>query len=270
MELSIDVPDMLLIQHITGIKSDRLWVGGITYKKEGILKQVDSTGKVIETINDADCSLGIFTITQNGELLYLKKGFNEVQKKTPTGTTTIITTSKDENIQALFSSPITGDVLVGVYNSQIYAGKLTRYDKTGAKIQDIEVDKHGQTLYISPVYIAENKNGDIVTVDFRKHNVLLVDKSGGYRDYYRGQSPQKRDFDPRGVCTDIHGYIMVADYMSGSIHLLDQDLYFLTLLLTKEQHNLESVSALFVDEKHNLYVGSENGRINVYKYLKDV
>uniref|UniRef100_A0A8W8M4N8 Tripartite motif-containing protein 2 n=1 Tax=Magallana gigas TaxID=29159 RepID=A0A8W8M4N8_MAGGI len=270
LELSIDVPDMLLIHHITSIKSDRLWLGGISYKKEDILKQVDSSGNVIETINDADISLGNFAMTQKGELLYLEKGCNKVQKKTPKGTTTIITTSKDENIRALFSSQITGDLLVGVHKFQTKAGKLTRYDKTGAKIQDIEVDNHGKTLYSYPVYIAENRNGDIVTVDSTTNKVVLVDKLGGYRDYYKGQSPKKREFNPHGVCTDVHGHIMVVDYSSGSIHLLDQDLHFLTLLMTKEQHNLKSASALFVDEKHHLYVGSENGRINVYKYLKDM
>lgn len=72
--------------------------------KEKILKQVDSTGNVIETINDADSFLGNFAITQNGELLYLEKGCNKVQKKTPSGTTTIIT--KDEKLKALFSSQI--------------------------------------------------------------------------------------------------------------------------------------------------------------------
>lgn len=167
-------------------------------------------------------------------------------------------------------SQITGDLLVGVHNSSIGNGKLTRYDKTGAKIQDIEVDKHGQALYSRPIYIVENKNGDIVTVDYTKNKVVLVDKSGQYRDFYKGQYPKRRQFNPHGVCTDVHGHIMVVDYMSGSIHLLDQDLHFLTLLLTEAQHNLKSASGLCVDEKHNLYVGCENGKINVYKYLKDV
>lgn len=261
---------MLLIHHITGIRSDRLWVGGFSYMKENILKQVDSTGNVIETINDADSFLGNFAITQKGELLYLQKGCNKVQKMTPNGTTTIISTSEDEKIKALFSSQITGDLLVGVHNFQTNAGKLTRYDKTGAKIQDIEVDNDGQTLYRDPVYIAENKNGDIVTADSTKHRVVLVDRSGKYRGYYNGQTPNKREFDPHGVCTDVKGQIMVVDYTSGSIHLLNQDLRFRNLLLTKEQHNLIGASALFIDENHHLYVGSENGRINVYRYLNDV
>lgn len=260
---------MLFIHHITGIKSDSLWVGGHSNTGKQILKQVDSSGNVMKTINDAFCEYGSFAITQNGELLYLEVGNTKVQKKTPDGTTTIITTS-GENIKCIFSSQITGDILVGVYIARSSAGKLTRYDKTGAKIQDIQVYKQGQALYSNPTYIAENKNGDIVTADSSKHKVVLVDRSGEYRGDYKGQSPNKREFDPHGVCTDVHGHIIVVDYTSGSIHLLDQDLKFLTLLLTKTKEDLKSAKGLCVDEKHNLYVGSENGRINVYKYLKDV
>lgn len=42
------------------------------------------------------------------------------------------------------------------------------------------------------------------------------------------------------------------------------------LLLIKIKEDLKFVKGLCVDEKYNLYVGFENGRINVYKYLKDV
>lgn len=267
-ESAMDVPDMQSIDHITGIESDRLWVGGSSSTDKGIIKQVDISGNVIETINDVFCRYGNFAITQKGELLYLES-LNKVQKKTLDGTTTIITTPKNDLIESIFSSKITEDLLVGVQYSDSRACKLTRYDKTGAKIQDIETDKHRQTL-CSPIYIAENKNGDIVIVNLTKKKVVLVDKSGAYRNSYKGQYPYRREFSPRGICTDVHGHIMVVDFSSDSIHLLDQDLHFLTLLLTEEHHNLKLVSTLFADEKHNLYVGSENGRISVYKYLKDV
>lgn len=41
-------------------------------------------------------------------------------------------------------------------------------------------------------------------------------------------------------------------------------------LLIKIKKDLKFVKGLCVDEKYNLYVGFENGRINVYKYFKDV
>lgn len=61
--------------------------------------------------------------------------------------------------------------------------------------------------------------------------------------------------------------------MFGFIYFFDQDFSFLIFLLKKEEYNLKFVSVLFVDENYYLYVGFENGRINVYnvyKYLEDV
>lgn len=58
--------------------------------------------------------------------------------------------------------------------------------------------------------------------------------------------------------------------MFGFIYFFDQDFKFLILLLIKIKEDLKFVKGLCVDEKYNLYVGFENGRINVYKYLKDV
>lgn len=58
--------------------------------------------------------------------------------------------------------------------------------------------------------------------------------------------------------------------MFGFIYFFNQDFSFLIFLLKKEEYNLIGVSVLFIDENYYLYVGFENGRINVYKYLEDV
>lgn len=48
------------------------------------------------------------------------------------------------------------------------------------------MDNYGKILYSNLVYIVENRNGDIVIVDFIMNKVVLVDKLGGYWDYYKG------------------------------------------------------------------------------------
>lgn len=58
--------------------------------------------------------------------------------------------------------------------------------------------------------------------------------------------------------------------MFGFIYFFDQGFKFLILLLIKIKEDLKFVKGLCVDENYYLYVGFENGRINVYKYLKDV
>lgn len=62
----------------------------------------------------------------------------------------------------------------------IYCQKQCWYDKIGVKIYDIQVNEYGQVLYSNLIYIVENKNGDIVIVDFLKYKVVLVDKLGEY------------------------------------------------------------------------------------------
>lgn len=76
-------------------------------------------------------------------------------------------------------------------------------------------------MYSNLIYIVENKNGDIVIVDFLKYKVVLVDKLGEYWDYYKGWLFNKREFDLYGVCIDVYGYIIVVDYMFGFIYFFD-------------------------------------------------
>lgn len=270
---TIDVPDVESIEHITYLKPKMLWVGCINSKKESILSQVDLDGNVIETINETGCLYGKSAVTQNGDLLYVAKGGHTVQKNTSTEKTIIILqTSKHEIIESILSSQITGDILVGI---QVRSeglqrnGKLIRYDENGKKIEDFEAGREEKAQYYRPIYIAENKNKDIVIADATKNKVVLVDKSGSYRDSYKGQTPNKRSFKPHGISTDEQCQILVVDHKFATVHLLDQDLHFLTILLTSEKHNLKSPSGICVDDKHNLYVGCENGKINVYRYLLD-
>ncbi|XP_062605178.1 uncharacterized protein LOC134266969 [Saccostrea cucullata] len=179
----------------------------------------------------------------------------------------IITTlfSTNDNINCIYSSRITGDILLGLYNTVLYTSKVTRYDKTGQKILDIEEDNQGVKLYDWPSYITENRNGDIWTSDTVK--VVVVNKSGKHRFNYIGHPSHY--FNPKGICTDILGHVLVCDCSpsDAGVHLLDQDGRFLSLLLTKE-HNVHRPQTMCVDDKHNLYLGqSFITIIRVYKYL---
>lgn len=62
----------------------------------------------------------------------------------------------------------------------------------------------------------------------------------------------------------------MCDANHHRVHLLDQDGWFLSLLLTEEQHGILYPLALCLDDKHNLYLGQDDSdTINVYKYLQD-
>ncbi|XP_056003783.1 uncharacterized protein LOC125653862 [Ostrea edulis] len=226
-----------------------------------------------------DCT-GCHTVTEDGDLLFIDG--DEVRKLTSDGTVITLLTP-DREARCIHSSRINGDILVGS------DGKVMRYDRTGRELQVIEKDDKGQGLYRLPIYITENKNGDIWNSDLDKEAVVVVDKSGHHRfDYTSRQSDytgrQSEDssymyrfsytdrqshFYPFGICTDVLGHVLVCDIYNNSVHLLDQHGQFLSLLLTGEQHGIRP-TALCVDDQHNLYLGQyDSNTIKVYKYLQD-
>ena len=80
---------------------------------------------------------------------------------------------------------------------------------------------------------------------------MVVNKSGQHSFSYTGQGSV---FRPCGICTDILGHIVVCDDVSNTVHLLDQDGRFLSLILS-QQPDLKYPRGVCVDDENNLYVG---------------
>jgi sugar lactone lactonase YvrE len=143
--------------------------------------------------------------------------------------------------------------------------KVTRYNKTGEELQNIQRDNKGEGLYSEPVYITENTNSDICVSDLDKNAVVVVNKLGHHRFSYTVQGEY---FRPYGICTDALSHILVCDFTSKTVHILDQDGEFLSLLLT-EGHGVYHPISVCVDDENNLYVGQYNTNpVKVYKYLQ--
>ena len=100
----------------------------------------------------------------------------------------------------------------------------------------------------------------------RDRAVVVVNKSGQHRFSYTGQGSR---FYPYGICTDVLGHILLCDYVSDSIHLLDQDGGFLSVILSPQQ-GIENLRGVCVDDENNLYVGQviSTKIVTVYKYLQ--
>lgn len=108
----INVPGMSLIRQCAYIKFRKLWASD--YKT---LKQVDTDGNVIRTINDAVDEYRAITITVNGDLLYVHNNGHSIQKTTQDVTTFVMCTSEHEKVECMHSSQINGDILLGLNNS---------------------------------------------------------------------------------------------------------------------------------------------------------
>ena len=281
---TIYLPNFQNIRHISAISENKIWVSDFY-----LLQQVDDKGKVIREIRDIlldmSCS-EIHSVTLSGDLIYIEKerpslGVRKQCVKTlKTDGSRVTLYSTDMELEYLYSSHINGDILIGVtevFNPFYFRiseiAKVIRCDSTGKKIQEIEFKYQDRTerLYGDPQYITENRiNGDILVSDFRKHALVVVDKSGRHRFDYRGGFSSGEEFSPRAVCTDFKGRILLLHRKDRTfrndencISLLDQDGNFISRLL--EYHlDINDCDALCVDDENNMYFGREN-RIEVYK-----
>ncbi|XP_052678871.1 tripartite motif-containing protein 5-like [Crassostrea angulata] len=253
------VPGVRRVFHISLGKSGRLWGSD----SSGNLVQTDLQGNQLQKIQTNGEDEGYHTVTQDGGLIYTDKQNKVINRITPDNTITEFIKTGNWEPLSIHSSHINGDILVGMWKGG--EGKITRYNKTGTEIQNIQRDNKGQELYELPHYITENINDDVCVSDNNKPAVVVVDKSGNHRFSYTGQ---RSLFNPYGICTDVLGHILVCDERSEKVHLLDQDGQFLSLLLTSQQ-GVKYPRSVCVDDENNLWVGQYPINIvTVYKYLQ--
>lgn len=246
--------------------------------------QVDNNGSVEQKAY----SSGPFCVSKDDALLYKSDLFDvdededededeneeygdRIKKKTSQISITLLKTEKSEDVVGIYSSFVSGHILVLIQISTVteslwqrhFSYKITRYDENGRKIEDIWINDRIQGWrFLSYAYITENKNGDIIISSKEYETVVGMDRSGGHRFLY---SHPENDY-PRGICTDKYGHILVA--FESSIYLLDEDGAFQTVLLKNVSANI-LFTCLCLDDKQNIYVGNDRGIVNVYKYLKD-
>uniref|UniRef100_K1P7Z8 Tripartite motif-containing protein 3 n=1 Tax=Magallana gigas TaxID=29159 RepID=K1P7Z8_MAGGI len=253
------VPGVDSVYHISLGKSGSLWASD----NIGNLVQTDLQGNQLQNIQTSGEDEGYHTITQDGDLIYTDKHNKVINRITPGNTITEFIKTRDWKPLSIYSSHINGDSLVGMMKYK--EAKVTRYNKTGTEIQNIQSDNKGQKLYRYPYYITENINGDVCVSDCVNDVVVVVDKSGQHRFSYTGQGSR---FPPYGICTDVLGHILVCDAIRETVHLLNQDGRFLSLLLTQQQ-GVKSPCSVCVDDENNLWVGQlDNNTVTVYKYLQ--
>eukprot|EP00105_Crassostrea_gigas_P033965 XP_019918113.1 PREDICTED: uncharacterized protein LOC109617067 [Crassostrea gigas] len=171
----------------------------------------------------------------------------------------------------VYWSPSTGDLLVGMYNNDAVTGKVTRYNLSGQLTQTIQHDNTGRRLYSFPIYITENNNGDVVVSDYDDYTesgtVVVTALGGRHRFSYTGH-PSGSRIDPRGISTDALSHILVCDYETKTVQMLDKDGQFLSYLLTKSQEMGVPCILSYDVNTHRLWVGSrDNNKVCVYRYI---
>ncbi|XP_062605150.1 uncharacterized protein LOC134279839 [Saccostrea cucullata] len=251
------VPGVQSVNHISLDQLNGIYVSDSC----GNLVQTNfRSSKLCEIRTSVEC--GHHTVTSNANLIFTEREKKVIYRIIENNDIAEFLKTGDWTPFSIYSSHINGDLLVGM--AKVKEAKLTRYNKSGKELQNIQRDTKGRDLFALPHYITENINGDICISEHKKA-VVVVNKSGQHRFSYTGQGSA---FCPYGICTDVLGHILVCDDKSRTVHLLDKGGQFLSLLLS-QQHGVDYPRSVCVDDENNLYVGQWLTNIlTVYKYLQ--
>jgi hypothetical protein len=253
------------VWHISCVTSNRVWVSD-RYN----LILADATGVTIRRVTDISpwYKAGLHTVNSRGELIFIDSKHNINKLSTDNTTvTTLLKFTSPWRPRCVYCSPTTGQLMVGMYSYYTDTAKVTVYSDQLEPVQTIQHDNTGHSMYGETGYITENRNGDIIVSDWLRRAVVVTERSGRHRFSYTG--PPGSGLEPRGICTDTLSHILVCDVNIDTVHMIDKDGHFLSLLLTK-QHGIYKPWGLNYDDKtHLLWVGSyHNNIVFVYKYIQ--
>nr|XP_022312760.1 tripartite motif-containing protein 5-like [Crassostrea virginica] len=128
------VSDVYSAYHVSVGMSGRLWVSD----NRGNLVQTDLQGNLLQEIQTSGKSDGYHTATQDGGLIYTVKEKKKIYRITPDRKITEFIKTGDWRPVSVHSSRINGDILVGMRTDE--EAKVTRYNKAGKEIQNIQRD----------------------------------------------------------------------------------------------------------------------------------
>lgn len=259
--------------HMSCVALDRIWVSD----DENNLVLTNTEGNSQFVVNNfIDCDLyssGSHTVNSENELIFLAKDNDITMLSNDTNTASAFLNFTDSiwKPRCVYCSPLTGDLLVGMCrfdtSTSTWIGKVSRYNHDRHLTQTIQPDNSKQNLLQEPLYITENNNGDIVISDYRLDVVFVTDNGGRHRFSYTGP-PSERAIMPRGICTDVLSHILVCDYNTNSVQMIDKDGQFLSKILVNPQGIKEPYSLSYDNKTHSLLVGSEdNNSVCVYRHI---
>ncbi|XP_078321491.1 uncharacterized protein LOC144621693 [Crassostrea virginica] len=277
VQKSLSVTGVKKCLHISCVTPDRVWVSD-----EVNLNLTDTaTGKQLHSVeHPLDSWTGIHTVNCEGELIYIDEELNIIKLCNDMKTTTTLIKHADTTWEPLcvFCSRSSGDLLVGLSrkdeDTDTYTytytstGKVMRYDNTSKHKQTIPHDDNTpHDLYEWPDFITENNNGDVLVSDL--YRVVVTSGEGVHRFSYTGP-PSGSRLNPRGICTDVMSHILVIDWNTNTVQMLDRDGQFLCYVFTRQTPGMDyRPCGLSYDvTTHAVCVGSlENNTMSVCRHI---
>lgn len=266
---SIRISGVENCNHISFVTSDQMWVND---RRNLILWNTDCG--ILHRLIDVYCgsNQGSHTVNSEGELIYIDRNYNINKLSNNRQIVSVLVKRKNFKWlpRCVYWSSRTGDTLVGMFsfhkNKGMYS-KITRFNKNGHWTQTIRRDSSNQDIYSEPSYITENNNRDVIMSDW-SGAVVVTDHQGRHRFSYTGHPPGS-GLKACGVCTDAQSQILVCDRRTDTVHILNRDGCFLSLLSTQIDGVFKPCSLCYDYSTHRLLVGLESNKVCEYEYITE-
>lgn len=268
------VPNVDNCHHISCVTPDRVWVSD-----KNNLIFTNTTGEILHCLEDGlsiyGGDAGTHTVNSDNELFYINRNddIKRLSRDLKMATTFFEKKHSKWIPTCVHCSLLTGDLLVGLSTLTTPSeGIVFRFNQTGQKTQEIKevnlrIDQHCRIkvdLYRNPIYITENKNGDVLVSDFNRA-VVVTNHEGNHRFDFSGHPPGSNFF-PKGVCTDVLSNILVCGDIT--VQLLDKNGRFLLYLLIRPPGIFSPTSLSYDVNTHRLWVGCRHkNSVCVYNYI---
>lgn len=228
-----------LLNSVSCLYDENIWVSG----NDNAIRLYSLSGKKVKSITTTSRKKPEdIAVTKSGDLINADKDDRTVnlEKNGLIQTAIRLKGWKPRGVCCTFS----GDLLVAMDIDDKKEAKVVRYADFTEK-QTVQYDDKGEPLLHK--YIRENLN--ICVSNFV---VVVVNQAGNRRFTYTGRPfHTKKPFCSFGIATYSKGRILIADFNSTWIHILDQDGLFLRFI---DNCHLSSLYGLCEDTSDNLFV----------------
>ncbi|KAL4220724.1 hypothetical protein ACF0H5_021119 [Mactra antiquata] len=192
-------------------------------------------------------------VTKDGDVISVLEDLPDIPHGICMGSIKFEQTEDGERLNELY---VCFTDLTGL-NSEVYSGSGTKgcvriFSETGDDLEQgfvtqspIRLDVHTRT---NTLCISDHTNGCISVTDSTGHFVKAL---------YTGENDEV--FKPLGVCFDRHGNIIIADWESNTVSVIDQDGKYIRNL-TCDIEGPQSVAV----SNGRIWIGGKSGMIQVY------
>ena len=121
-----------------------------------------------------------------------------------------------------------------------------------------------------PFRVTYNKSSQsIIVSDNADHCLKFFDRNCNYIFQYGPGNSISGDVQwPRGMCSDVAGHVIVADYNNDNIEMLTSHGRFKGILIGKED-GIENPITLTINPQNHLIIGQADSRVKIVRYLQE-